>query len=523
MVTLAMIALLILQFFQTSDMYKRKKEEFKQRTENVLDVIAIKHEKAHDIRKYMHLMNHDFSGQYKDILKKEFQNLLASEGSVNIKDTSVFENGKRENYLIIEGKSFDSLSGVSTEHRVLARDVRQLRQLFNKETGTVGQNEKLSVQLDQRVTQQIFRKAKYINELMIEAFRDNVYVKPSERIDVIFLDSIIQHEILQDKLPKDYTFVINDEKGKPIRFDSYSNRYKIDLDTTESKKALLFPANVLDDQLFLVLKFPNQDTFILKEMTSLLLVSFSLAILIIVVFIILFRTVLTQNNLAEMKNDFISNMTHEFKTPISTISLACQAMGDKDVISDPNFNPTPFVHMISEENKRLSVLVERILQSAVIDRGELKLKIETLNLTEIIQSICQNARFRLISVQGTLIEHLPDETVYIYGDLLHTTNLISNLIDNSIKYSPIKPKIELYLKVEKDKTWVIIKDHGIGISKEHQAKVFDKLYRVPTGNVHNVKGFGLGLSYVKKIVELHNWKISLKSKLDVGTTFTLEI
>lgn len=520
-----MVALLLIQFFQTAQLYDRKSTEFKGKVKTLLERIAIRHEKADDIRKYMHVMNRDFSGQYKDILKEEFQNLLAAKGSVSIKDTTLITNGKVENYLIIQGKSFDSISGLTAEQKVLARDVRQLRQLFNRESGVLPKSDSVSVaiQLDQRVMQQIFRKAKYVNDMMVEAFRDNVYDEPAKRVDVEFLDSIISHEIKQDELPLDYNFMIVNEDGDRVKFDFPTPKYKINLDTVKVASTQLFPANVLDEQLYLYLDFPTKKSFVLREMGGLLSVSLVLIVLIVVAISFMFRTILTQKKLGEMKNDFINNMTHEFKTPISTISLACQAMNDTDMMGEKSSAAAPFVKMIDEENKRLGVLVERILQSAVIDRGELKLKKETLNLTEIVQQICENARFRLNSVQGELFEKLSEESIFIQGDRVHTTNVVSNLIDNAIKYSKEKPSITVRLYQEGARVMLEIEDKGIGISKEHIAKIFDKLYRVPTGNVHNVKGFGLGLSYVKAIVELQGWNIQVKSKPGEGSIFTLII
>jgi len=249
----------------------------------------------------------------------------------------------------------------------------------------------------------------------------------------------------------------------------------------------------------------------------------SLLLVILIAFVIsyMFHTILTQKKLSELKNDFISNMTHEFKTPISTISLACQAMKDKDMMGVIVEKTTPFVQMIQDENKRLEVLVERILQSATIDKGDVPTKIELLNLTEIVVELCKHARFRMQSVEGELIEEIDSTPVYIQADRMHTSNVISNLIDNAIKYSKDKPRVTVVLKKDTETSTLIIKDEGIGISKEHIDKIFDKLYRIPTGNVHNVKGFGLGLSYVKAIVSLNNWKLHVSSKLNVGSEFSI--
>jgi two-component system phosphate regulon sensor histidine kinase PhoR len=244
-------------------------------------------------------------------------------------------------------------------------------------------------------------------------------------------------------------------------------------------------------------------------------------ILIVVALMFMFRTILTQEKLSEIKNDFISNMTHEFKTPISTISLACEALSDKDMMQQNTTDIAPFVKMINDENKRLSLLVERILQSAVMERGEVKLREEQVVLNEIIHEVTNHAQFRIQNSGGTIKLNIPSESVIVQTDKMHMTNIITNLVDNAIKYSSEAPDIEISLRRENKKLLLSVKDHGIGIKKEHLNKVFDKLYRVPTGNVHNVKGFGLGLSYVKAIAELHGWNVVVRSKYGEGSEFTL--
>lgn len=488
-----------------------------------MERIAIRHEKAEDIRRYMHIVNRDFSGQYKDVLKEEFKLLVSAQESISIQDTSVFENGEMQNYLIIKGKAYDSVTGLSTEQRVLARDVRQLRDLFDKQKKYVPHNDsvKLAIQLDQRVLQQIFKKAKFVNDMMVEAFRNNIYQDPSKRIDVAFLDSVIRTEIANDDLPKTYQFMIADEFGTPINFILPPPNYAIKLDTLLTGKTILFPSNSLDEDLYLHIYFPKKGVYLFQEMWGSLIISLTLMILIIVALMIMFKTILTQNKLSEIKNDFISNMTHEFKTPISTIALACEALNDPDVMKKNTTEISPFVKMINDENKRLELLVEQILQSAVMDRGKLKLREENVVLNELVKGIVENAQFRIQNSGGTIKLNLPDERIEIISDRMHLTNIISNLIDNAIKYSSSVPDIEINLKRENKKFLLSVKDHGIGIKKEHMNKIFDKLYRVPTGNVHDVKGFGLGLSYVKAIAESYGWNIQVRSKFGEGSEFTL--
>ncbi|MEY4604091.1 MAG: hypothetical protein RIT43_1383 [Bacteroidota bacterium] len=526
LVVVALLALLVVQAFQTLQLYDRKKTQYETNLSTSLERIAIRHEKAEDIRRYLHIVDRDFRGQYKDILKQEFKDLIAAKESVSIQDTSLFENGERHNYLIIKGSSYDSLTGLSTEQKVMARDVRELRELFdNPRRGLPSSDSiRLSIQLDQRVTEQIFRKARFINELMVETFRENVYTHPDKRLDVVFLDSVIRTELANDDLPHTYQFMVANQMGDPVRFAKVPPSYTLQMDTLVSGKTKLFPSNILDEDLYLHIYFPKKGVFLIQEMWSSFFISLTLIMLIVTALIFMFKTILAQERFSEMKNDFISNMTHEFKTPISTISLACEALGDKDMVtSEKNEEIAPYVKMISDENKRLGTLVERILQSAVIDRGELRLQREILSLNDVVKEVCQHAQFRVESMGGTLSLELPNESLNIETDRLHLTNVISNLVDNAIKYSDKAPIIVVSLRKDTKKIRLSVKDRGIGIRKEHLSKIFDKLYRIPTGNVHNVKGFGLGLSYVKAIADLQGWQIQVKSKIGMGSEFTLII
>lgn len=520
-----MLALMVIQAFQTAQLYDRKRTEFRDRFGTILDRIAMRHEKADDIRKYLQVVDKDFDVRYQDVLKEEFRNLLSAKETISITDTTIIEQGEKQDYLVIQGEAFDSISGVSTQQRVLARDVRQFRDLFHRQStpGYSKDSLELAMQLDQRVIQQLFKKAKFINEMMVEAFKSNVYEDPSQRLDIDFLDSVLANELKNKNLPTKFFFNVTDEYGAIIKFDNAPSNYMKSADTVNNHHTLLFPSNSLDEDLYLNVSFPKQKAFLLKELWVPLTFSLSLFIFIIVALTFLFKTILTQKKLSEIKNDFISNMTHEFKTPISTISLACQAMGDSDMNGGDDSATSPYVNIISSENKRLETLVERILQSATLDKGDIKMKNEPVLLNEVIHDQAKNAELRLQSKNGTIELDLTTELIEIKADPFHTRNVISNLIDNAIKYSTDAPNIKIGLHRANGIITLSVEDKGIGIKKEHLNKIFDKLYRIPTGNVHNVKGFGLGLSYVKAICELHGWNIKVSSKFNEGSTFTIEI
>jgi len=332
------------------------------------------------------------------------------------------------------------------------------------------------------------------------------------------LDSLIALEMNIRGIDSRFEFGIFKPEGLEYLIEKSSNYRKELIEKGYAK--ILFQTDIYTSPEYLLLYFPYEKQFLLTELWGMLLISIILIIVIVYSFTYTISTIFRQKRLSEMKTDFINNMTHEFKTPISTISLACEALGDRDLQkSDEVF--ISYVNMIREENKRLAGMAEKILQTAVIDKGQLKMKKEIINVHEIIMDVIKNLRIQVEIKDGEIISRLTATKPQIEGDKVHVTNLVYNLLDNANKYSPRKPLIRINTENAHDGIVIIIGDNGIGISRNDQKKIFDKLYRVPTGNIHEVRGFGLGLSYVKAIVEEHHGKISLESEVDRGTKFTV--
>jgi two-component system phosphate regulon sensor histidine kinase PhoR len=221
-----------------------------------------------------------------------------------------------------------------------------------------------------------------------------------------------------------------------------------------------------------------------------------------------------------MKNDFVNNMTHELKTPVSTISLASEMLMKANVYEHPD-RVMKYAAMIYGENTRLKTQIEHVLQVTVLDKDEFKLKLTQLNVVETLDSLCEGFELLIKENGGTLVKAYAGCDVTITVDGLHFVNIVSNLIDNAIKYSPKHPHIRLYAQKKPSGIVIGVEDRGLGISAQNQKDIFRKFYRVPTGNVHNVKGFGLGLFYVKTMVEAHGGRINVKSEPGKGSTFEL--
>jgi two-component system, OmpR family, phosphate regulon sensor histidine kinase PhoR len=271
----------------------------------------------------------------------------------------------------------------------------------------------------------------------------------------------------------------------------------------------------------LVVVIHDYKSLVQGEMRAMIAGAIFFTLMIIAAFYVTVNALLRQKNLSEIKNDFINNMTHEFKTPLATISLAVDALRNEKVVQDREKSGY-FTGIIKEENKRMNKQVETILQASLLDRQEQQLNLRPLHAHQTIQEAMDNFQLQLEGKGGKSELQLNAKSDLIEADEVHFMNLITNLIDNAVKYS----KDNLFIRITTHNTTrnlvIRIEDNGIGMSKETQRRIFEKFYRAHTGNLHNVKGFGLGLSYVKTIIDAHRGKIKVESTIGKGTIFTLE-
>jgi two-component system phosphate regulon sensor histidine kinase PhoR len=363
------------------------------------------------------------------------------------------------------------------------------------------------------------KRADMVNEIFEEIVNVDLYNQVDE-IDTIALDSILQQQLKDKGIGAEYAYGI---------FDPFMNAFfvacgkdQVEGVITSPHKVNLTPGNVFSQPKFLSIFFPNQNKYLLRTMWLLLTISTMFILVIIFSFSFTVSTIIKQKKVSEIKNDFINNMTHELKTPISTISLACQALGDPDIKSKKGIVDN-YINVIADENKRLAMVVENVLRTAVMDKGELKLEIVDINVNEVVDQVLQNMKIQLEQKGGSFITDLQATNTLVQADKIHFTNVVFNLVDNALKYTKKIPVIKVGTRDEAQGIVVFVEDNGIGISKENQKKIYEKLYRVPTGNIHNVKGFGLGLSYVKAIVDKHNGWIKVKSELNKGSRFEILI
>jgi two-component system phosphate regulon sensor histidine kinase PhoR len=279
-------------------------------------------------------------------------------------------------------------------------------------------------------------------------------------------------------------------------------------------------AEGISPQEVLIVTVPHAKKLIWQSLTWFIIGAIIFLLIIITAFFLTVRALLKQKKLSEIKSDFINNMTHEFKTPLATISLAVDALKNEKVINDRE-KINYFTGIIKEENKRMNRQVETILQAALLDRQLVQLNLKKMHAHDLINSALSNINLQVDEIHGRLEVSLKATDDIILADEVHFTNLISNLLDNAVKYSKDELRIVISTLTEGNRLKVKIEDNGIGMSKETTNRIFEKFYRAHNGNLHNVKGFGLGLNYVKTMVDAHHGNVKVESVLGKGSSFFL--
>ena len=342
-----------------------------------------------------------------------------------------------------------------------------------------------------------------------------------QRIDFIDLNNLVATEFANNGLNLPFVLWVINNYGEAV----YQN-VPVTKKPPGSKilTQVLFPNDPISKLNYVKVYFPTRNDY-WSESVSYLVPSIAFSLILLVTFTITIFIIFRQKKLSEMKTDFVNNMTHELKTPVSTISIAAQMMKDTDISKSPDL----FRHIstvINDETKRLGFLVEKVLQMSLFENQKATLKLKELDINDLIANVANIFNIKVEKSGGTLDIDLEADHSAIYADEMHITNMLFNLMDNAVKYRRETVPLRLVVRTrnEGEKVLIAVEDNGIGIKKENLKKVFDRFYRVPTGNIHNVKGFGLGLAYVRKVAEDHHGSIRAENGSgNIGTTFIISL
>ena len=367
------------------------------------------------------------------------------------------------------------------------------------------------------VAQQIFEINKTPSPVVnpVRQLSTNYFiVMVNSELDVSLLEYLLRSEFERRNIIVDFEYGVYDCSSELMVYGDYVP-LQTAIDKVTSKKLPKWA----DQEYYFGVQFPNRAGHILNQMG---IWSFSSAVLLLVIIFFAYAlfVILKQKRLSEIQKDFINNMTHEFKTPIATIAVSAEVLKDPNIVNQPE-RLLNYATIIEKENIRLKQQVERVLQMARLDKEDIGLKREKVDLHLIIQDSIRHASIALQDTYGNITVNLSATVYALEADKLHLTNVFNNLIDNAIKYCRATPEIVVRSSNVSAGILVEVQDNGIGIDKDNQKRIFQKFFRVPTGNVHDVKGFGLGLNYVATVIEAHNGKISVQSALGEGCVFRI--
>ncbi len=494
------LCLLYLQVSYIEEMVKMRKEQFDESVARSLTKAA---------------RNLELDETYR-FLQKDVERSITMPDSNESGNDSINEQAN----IVKFNSSYHNYDGVSMFRMRMAITSPSLspKAVISKSKGPGNNSFSQSLQVQREI---IKNKYVYQRNLLEEAVYTMMRTssdKPLERrIDFSKLGGDLKSELLDNGIDIPFHFTVSTGYGREVyRCSDYEEQGEEYSYTRE-----LFPEDPPAKMGILKVHFPTMNDYIFSSVRF-MIPSLIFTVVLLITFIFTIAIIFRQKKLTEIKNDFINNMTHEFKTPISTISLAAQMLQDPSVGKSPQM----FKHIsgvINDETKRLRFQVEKVLQMSMFERQKVTMKMKEIDANELINGVINTFALKVEKHNGKITSNLEAEESLIFVDEMHFTNVIFNLMDNAVKYK--RPDEELLLDVrtwnESDKLYISIQDNGIGIKKEDLKKIFDKFYRVHTGNLHNVKGFGLGLAYVKKIVQDLKGNIRAESEVGVGTKFII--
>ena len=465
--------------------------------------------------------------QRKELNNYYFSLLEVIENDTTIKPDNVVmsevfkvETDEKSNETFIYSRGiFEEDYKISSNFLNFESDSIRFKKIVNRESSAVLNDENEDIDSVANINR-MFRMSDFEREFIKNTVVENAAKIPiQQRVSEEYIRELLKRELKENELESDFEFGVYSGKiATKIKSDNF------DVNSSGTYHVELFPDSVGASKYRLFVNLEGKRRAVLSSISLMAALSIIFTLIIVLTFSNALSQLIKQRQISQIKTDFINNMTHEFKTPIATIKLALDSMKNPKVRGDHD-KMSRYLSMIREENIRMNSHVENVLRIAKLENNELDLKKEKLDLHNIIYEAIAHVELLVEDKQGEINTHFNASSSNILVNETHFTNIIVNILDNSIKYTPETepPKIDIYTENSKNNVYLKISDHGIGMSRSVQRKIFEKFYREHTGDIHNVKGHGLGLAYVKRIIEDHNGDISVESTKGKGSTFTIKL
>ena len=512
LMSLSLIGIILVQVYWFNTSFKNNDEQFKIHVKQVISDVADKIQKQ-ETYKFYDKINHIKDSTGKLPKKDDLLEFYYVQKNPKTNKTIVYSNSIISEDYNISPTFFDKKFNSEKFKSFSSKRVTEVYNNNSVDNSGISQSLIPDVRIEKSGNLDILDNA--IFEI---SAKDVLSAMPlEERVSVPVLQKLIKKELEEHGVETKFEFgIYSNNLATKIK----SNEFKYDKDATYSIP--VFIDNEGSTKYELLVTFPLKKKFLLSELISITVLSIIFTLIILIAYSSALNQLICQRQISEIKNDFINNMTHEFKTPIATINLALDAIKNPKIIDDKE-KVLRYLQMIKDENKRMHAQVENVLRISKLEKKELDIVKEPHNIHEIIEDAIEHVNLILADREGTIISHFNALRNTVLINDVHFTNVIVNILENAIKYSPNVPEIEICTENIKDMIIIKIKDKGLGMSKAAQKRIFEKFYREHTGDIHNVKGHGLGLSYVKRIVDDHNGQVYVESEKGKGSTFIIKL
>jgi len=510
--SLSLIGIILVQVYWFDKSFENNEEQFKFHVKQVLGNVADKLQKKETYNFYEQY-NHVKDSTGKTPKRSDFLELLLYQRDTRTNETIIYSNNIiSDDYGIVP-----SLFDKNAEHKVSIKKytAKSKTEVYNQGIDNPNVKQKVApdVKIEKTASLDAWKDAQF--EML---YKDMIALKPiQERVSVDKLEKLLADELMEYGVKTPFEFNVY-SNGLATKIKSEHFNY----DKQATYSIPIFVDNEGNNKYQLLVTFPQKKKFLFSVLISICLLSIIFTLVIIVAYSSALSQLIKQRQISEIKTDFINNMTHEFKTPIATINLALDAIKNPKVIDDKE-KVQRYLQMIRDENKRMHAQVENVLRISKLEKKELEINKETNDVHDIIQDAIEHVSLIVEDRNGTITTHLNAKRTSVLLNDVHFTNVLVNILDNAIKYSPNEPIIDIYTENVKEFVIIKIKDQGAGMTKAAQKRIFEKFYREHTGDLHNVKGHGLGLAYVKRIVEDHNSEVFVESEKGKGSTFIIKV